>query len=66
MGWVRTFNNWFRSIPIEEVREYPQKLRDLLGYKTYNNIGGALGEPGSYRESYSGKGRLREPRLPLD
>jgi hypothetical protein len=66
VGWVRTFNNWFRSIPIEEVRTYPQKLQDLLGYKTYNNIGGALTTPGSYRESYTGKGRPRSPRLPLD
>jgi ectoine hydroxylase-related dioxygenase (phytanoyl-CoA dioxygenase family) len=66
VGWVRTYNNWFRSIPIEEVREYPEKLQDLLGYKTYNSIGGAQGEPGSYRESYSGKGRPRNPRLSLD
>ncbi len=65
-GWVRPYTNWFRSIPIEEVREYPEKLRDLLGYKTCNGIGGALGEPGSYRESYSGKMRARNPRLSLD
>ncbi len=65
-GWVRPYNNWFRSIPIEEVREYPEKLRDLLGYKTYNGIGSANATPGSYRESYSGKGRPRLPRLSLD
>ena len=41
------------------------KARDLLGYKTFNGIGGANQEPGSYRESYSGKGRPRDPRLPL-
>lgn len=65
-GWVRPYTNWFRSIPIEEVREFPEKLRDILGYKTYNGIGGAgLGEPGAYRESYSGKGRQRPQRLPL-
>ncbi len=64
-GWVRPYTNWFRSIPIEEVRTMPEKLRDLLGYKTYNGIGGANAEPGSYRESYTGKGRPREPRLSL-
>jgi len=65
-GWIRPYTNWFRSIPIEEVRAFPEKLRDLLGYKTYNGIGGANAEPGSYRESYSGKGRPRDPRLSLD
>jgi ectoine hydroxylase-related dioxygenase (phytanoyl-CoA dioxygenase family) len=65
-GWVRPYTNWFRSIPIEEVREFPQKLQDLLGYKTYNGIGSANAAPGSYRESYSGKGRPRRPRLSLD
>lgn len=65
-GWVRPYTNWFRSIPIEEVREFPEKLRDLLGYKTYNGIGSANFEIGSYRESYSGKGRPRKPRLSLE
>ena len=65
-GWIRPYTNWFRSIPIEEVRQFPEKLRDLLGYKTYNGIGGANATPGSYRESYRGKGRPRLPRLPLD
>ena len=65
-GWVRPYTNWFRSIPIEEVREFPEKLRDLLGYKTYNGIGSVNAAPGSYRESYSGKGRPRPERLPLD
>ncbi len=64
-GWVRPYTNWFRSIPIEEVRQLPEKLRDLLGYKTYNGIGSVNARPGSYRESYSGKGRPRPPRLPL-
>ncbi len=66
VGWVRPYTNWFRSVPIEEVREFPEKLRDLLGYKTYNGIGGGLMQPGSYRESYRGKGRPRPSRLSLD
>ena len=65
-GWVRPYTNWFRSVPIEEVREFPQKLQDLLGYKTYNGIGGANLASGSYRESYAGKGRPRTPRLSLN
>ena len=65
-GWVRPYTNWFRSVPIEEVREFPEKLRDLLGYKTYKGIGSVNAVPGSYRESYSGKGRPRPARLPLD
>ncbi len=65
-GWIRPYTNWFRSIPIEEVREFPEKLRDLLGYKTYNGIGSVNRESGSYRESYRGKGRPRPPRLSLD
>ena len=64
-GYIRPYTNWFRSVPIEEVREFPERLRDLLGYKTYNGIGSASTEVGSYRESYSGKGRTRDPRLSL-
>ena len=63
-GWIRPYTNWFKSIPIEEVREMPERLRDLLGYKTFNGIGGANSEAGSYRESYT-SGRPREPRLTL-
>jgi len=65
-GYIRPYTNWFRSIPIEEVRQFPEKLRDILGYKTWNSIGGGLTKPGSYRESYRGKGRPREPRLSMD
>ncbi len=65
VGWVRPYTNWFRSIPIEEVRAFPEKLRDLLGYKTYHGIGTANAEPGSYRESYTGRA-ARDPRLSLE
>ncbi len=67
VGWVRPFTNWFRSVPIEEVRQFPEKLRDLLGYKTHNAIGSLTGMPISFRENYSGKGgKPYPPRLPLD
>lgn len=66
-GWIRPYTNWFRTIPIEEVREFPEQLRDLLGYKTFmGGVGNANGDVGSYRESYQGKGRPRPPRLSLD
>jgi ectoine hydroxylase-related dioxygenase (phytanoyl-CoA dioxygenase family) len=64
-GWIRPYTNWFRSIPIEEVRRFPERLRDLLGYKTCNGIGTTYGTPGSYRETYTGRAS-RDPRLPLD
>jgi ectoine hydroxylase-related dioxygenase (phytanoyl-CoA dioxygenase family) len=64
-GWVRPYTNWFRTIPIEEVRAYPEALRDLLGYKTYHGIGTAHMTPGSYRESYTNR-EAREPRISLD
>ena len=65
-GWVRTYTNWFRSIPLDEVRSMPEKLQDLLGYKTFNGIGSAIAKPGSYRESYTGKGRRPATRLSLN
>ncbi len=65
-GWIRPYTNWFRSIPVEEVASYPERLADLLGYKVYaGGIGSQNTKMGSYRESYS---RLRapgDPRLPL-
>jgi len=66
-GWIRTYNNWFRSVPIEEVREFPERLQDLLGYKVFmGGIGSASTDVGSYRESYQGKGRPRPERLSLN
>ena len=64
-GWIRPYTNWFRSIPVEEVSRFPQKLADLLGYKTFNGIGTVNATPGSYRESYTGKRAPRDPRLSL-
>ena len=64
-GWVRPYTNWFRSIPVDEVRAYPEALRDLLGYKTYHGIGSVVQSPGSYRENYRLGGARRNPRLPL-
>jgi ectoine hydroxylase-related dioxygenase (phytanoyl-CoA dioxygenase family) len=64
-GWIRPYTNWFRSIPIEEVATYPQRLADLLGYKTFRGIGSQNKQSGSYRESYANMRTARDPRLPL-
>ncbi len=60
--WMRTFTNFFLSIPQEEVMQYPQPLRDLLGYRNFDGItSNRFGDRfyGSYRESY---GQLRKAR----
>jgi len=64
-GWIRTYTNWFRTIPVEEVATYPERLADLLGYKTFRGIGGANRQSGSYREGYATAGKPRNPRLSL-
>jgi hypothetical protein len=64
-GWIRPYTNWFRSIPIEEVATYPQRLADLLGYKTFRGIGSQNKQMGSYRESYTAMRTARDPRLQL-
>ncbi len=61
--WMRTFTNFFLSIPQEEVMRYPQPLRELLGYRNFDGItSNRFGDRfyGSYRESY---GQLRKARL---
>jgi ectoine hydroxylase-related dioxygenase (phytanoyl-CoA dioxygenase family) len=60
--WMRTFTNFFLSIPKEEVMQYPQQLRELLGYKNFDGItSNRFGDRfyGSYRESY---GQLKKAR----
>jgi ectoine hydroxylase-related dioxygenase (phytanoyl-CoA dioxygenase family) len=64
-GWIRPYTNWFRSIPIEEVATYPQRLADLLGYKTFRGIGSQNKQMGSYREGYTAMRTARDPRLQL-
>jgi len=61
--WMRTFTNFYLSIPEEEVMQYPQPLMVLLGYRESDRIGrNRFGGRffGSYRESY---GQLRRARL---
>jgi ectoine hydroxylase-related dioxygenase (phytanoyl-CoA dioxygenase family) len=61
--WMRTFTNFYLSIPEKEAIQYPQPLRVLLGYRESDRIGrNRFGGQffGSYRESY---GQLRRARL---
>ncbi len=52
-GWLRPSNNHFLSIPHEHLAEYPERLVDLLGYKTYNGAFGTITVPGTYRGATS-------------
>ncbi len=39
VGWLRTEENTFLTVPIEAVREMPTRVQELLGYKAHMGIG---------------------------
>jgi ectoine hydroxylase-related dioxygenase (phytanoyl-CoA dioxygenase family) len=39
LGWLRTEENTFLSVPIEDVRRMPRKVQELLGYEPHIAIG---------------------------
>lgn len=39
VGWLRTEENTFLTVPIDEVREMPERVQELLGYKAHRGIG---------------------------
>jgi hypothetical protein len=39
VGWLRTEENMFLTVPIEQVREMPTRVQELLGYKPHGAIG---------------------------
>jgi len=39
IGWLRTEENTFLTVPIEEVRKMPVRVQELLGYKAHRSIG---------------------------
>jgi len=39
VGWLRTEENVFLSVPIERVRQLPERCQELLGYKSHGGIG---------------------------
>ena len=46
VGWLRTEENVFLTVPIEKVREMPVRVQELLGYKAHGAIGVAnVGSP---------------------
>ena len=39
VGWLRTEENTFLTVPIEQVRAMPLRIQELLGYKAHVGIG---------------------------
>ena len=39
VGWLRTEENTFLTVPIEKVRSMPVRIQELLGYKAHVGIG---------------------------
>ena len=62
-GWIRPYTNFFHSIPREDVAKFPERLADLLGYKTFNGAIGTITVPGTNRYATSA---FRPPRDALE
>ena len=39
LGWLRTEENVFLTVPLERVKEMPTRCQELLGYKAHGGIG---------------------------
>ncbi len=39
LGWLRTEENMFLSVPLEKVRAMPRRVQELLGYKAVRAMG---------------------------
>jgi hypothetical protein len=39
VGWLRTEENTFLTVPLEGAREMPERVQELLGYKAHGGIG---------------------------
>lgn len=39
VGWLRTAENLFLSVPIDQVRHMPHRVQELLGYKSLDGVG---------------------------
>ena len=39
VGWLRTEENTFLTVPIDQARTMPQRIQELLGYKAHMAIG---------------------------
>ncbi len=46
VGWLRTAENMFLTVPIDDVREMPTRVQELLGWKSIGGVGIAnVGNP---------------------
>ncbi len=46
VGWLRTAENMFLTVPIEDVRNMPTRVQELLGWKSIGGVGIAnVGNP---------------------
>ena len=39
LGWLRTEENMFLSVPLDKVRAMPRRVQELLGYKAIRAMG---------------------------
>ena len=39
VGWLRTEENLFLTVPLEKVRNFPLRVQEVLGYKAHRAIG---------------------------
>ncbi len=48
VGWLRTEENMFLTVPLEQVRGFPKRVQEVLGYKAHRAIGVVdVGDPGA-------------------
>lgn len=48
VGWLRTEENMFLTVPLDRVRGFPKRVQELLGYKAHRAIGVVdVGDPGA-------------------
>ena len=47
MGWLRTEENTFLTVPMEAVKDMPVRVQELLGYKPHFGVGVGVGVVGS-------------------
>ena len=40
VGWLRTEENTFLSVPMDQVKSMPTRVQELPGYKAHVGIGG--------------------------
>jgi ectoine hydroxylase-related dioxygenase (phytanoyl-CoA dioxygenase family) len=39
VGWLRTEENTFLTVPMDKARGMPERVQELLGYKAHGGIG---------------------------